>query len=174
MMNNVGVEELNKLMEEVRRQMENFEEDPSKREDEWKKTLDSLIQINNAVKNQGIFSENEQFSEIKPEDLKFILIPYFQGELIQKFMDNRDAKLDLALRFYEEFYKRLNRYEYLTKEVLYKLNKKKESYKSLVKSDDIEKGKKPSMEQMNKERTEKIQMFKFKKALSEQIKVKLF
>jgi transposase len=38
-------------------------------------------------------------------------------EDLQKFMDNRDAKLELALRFYEEFYKRLNRYEYLTKEV---------------------------------------------------------
>ena len=116
-MDNVGIDELSKLMEELRRHMENYEEDPSKREEEWKKTLDSLIQINNVVRSQGIFSENEQFSEIKPEDLKFLLIPYFQGELIQKFMENRDAKLELALRFYEEFYKRLNKYEYITKEV---------------------------------------------------------
>jgi hypothetical protein len=104
-------------MEDARREMESFEEDPSKREEEWKKTLDSLIQINNEVNKEGIFSENEQFSEIKPEDVKYLLIPYFEGELIQKFMENRDAKLEIALKFYEEFYSRLNKYEYLTKEV---------------------------------------------------------
>jgi hypothetical protein len=41
----------------------------------------------------------------------------------------------------------------------------------LTKPEDDEKRKKPNMEQMNKERTEKIQMFKYKKALSEKIKV---
>jgi len=144
--------------------MENFEEDPSKKEDEWKSALDSLIQIQNEVKTEAIFSENETFNEIKPEDLKFLFILYFQGDLIQKFMDNRDAKLELALKFYDEFYKKLDAYEYITKE-------KKESYKSLTKKeDDEEKGNKPNTDQMNKERTEKIQMFRYKKALSEKIK----
>ena len=109
-------------MEIARREMEKYEEDPSKREEDWKKTLDSLIQINNEVIKEGIFSENEEFSEIKPEDIKYILIPFFQGELIQKFMENRTAKLELALRFYDEFYKRLNKYNYLSKEVIYTLN----------------------------------------------------
>ena len=116
-MNNIDMIDLNKNMEEVRRKMEKYEEDPSKKEEEWKNTLENIIKVNNSVKQLGIFSENELFSEIKAEDLKFLLIPYFQGELIQKFMDNRDSKLDLALKFYNEFYKKLEIYEYLTKEV---------------------------------------------------------
>lgn len=54
------------------------------------------------------------------------------------------------------------------------MKKKKEAYKSLIKPDDSEKGKKPTMDQMNKERTEKIQLFKYKKALSEKIKVNMY
>ena len=118
-MNNdsVGISELNLKMEQVRKEMENYEEDPSKREDEWKKTLDSLIQINNDTKKDGVFADNEEFAEIKPEDIKYLLIPFYQGELIQRFMENRESKLDLALRFYDEFYKILNKYSYLAKEV---------------------------------------------------------
>ena len=116
-MNENGITDLNKRMEEARKQMETYEEDPSKKEDEWKNTLDNLIQINNLVTKEAIFSENEQFSEIKPEDVKYVLIPFFQGELIQKFMENREAKLNFALRFYDEFYKKLYKYEYITKEV---------------------------------------------------------
>jgi len=152
-------------MEDVRKKMESFEEDPSKKEDEWKKTLDSLINLNNDIKKDGTFAENESFNEIKPEDLKFLLIPYFQGELMQKFMENRDSKLELALKFYDEFYKKLDSYEYITKE-------KKDIYKCLTKKEDeeSEKEKKVNMEELNKERSEKIQMFKYKKALSEKIK----
>lgn len=116
-MNETNSSELNSKMEQARRQMEDYENDPLKRDEEWKNTLDLLIQINNEVNKEGIFSENEQFSEIKAEDIKYLLIPYFEGEIIQKFSEHRDAKLVLALRFFEEFYHRLNKYEYLTKEV---------------------------------------------------------
>jgi len=129
------------------------------------KELKILIYLQNQVKKEGVFAENETFNEIKPEDLKFLLISYFQGELIQKFMENRDAKLELALKFFDDFYNRLDSYEYLPKE-------KKETYKALTKNDDEdENGKKSNnMDLLNKERSEKIQMFKYKKALSEKIK----
>ena len=72
-----GITELNSRMEDARKQMETYEEDPSKRDDDWKKTLDTLIQINNHITKEAIFSENETFAEIKPEDMKYLLIPFF-------------------------------------------------------------------------------------------------
>ena len=68
-----GITELNSRMEDARKQMETYEEDPSKRDDDWKKTLDTLIQINNHITKEAIFSENETFAEIKPEDMVMII-----------------------------------------------------------------------------------------------------
>ncbi len=82
-------------------------------------------------------------------------------------MENRDLRLEHALKFYEEFYKILDLYAYLTKE-------RKDAYKSLTKSEEEidEKDKmKKAFEQMSLEREEKINQFRYKKALSEKLKV---
>ena len=124
------------------------------------------------VHSNGLFSTNEDFAEVKTEDIKYLLVPYYQSEILQKFMENRDSKLDLSLKFYDEFFKVLDNYAYFHKDKkkLYLILRKKED-------DDAENdkeviGKKPNIEILSASRTEKIIAYKYKKALSERLKVK--
>jgi len=155
--------EMNFKMEKIRKQIDYFEENPDNQVTEWKACLDELSLLFQDVARQQIFSSNEEFSEIKTEDIKFLLIPFYQAELIQKFSEGRPSKLKLALKFYDEFYKILELYNYLTKDRI-------ASYKVLIGKEDIEK-KKPSYEDQSLQRQEKINLYKQKKGLSEKLKV---
>jgi hypothetical protein len=162
-------DELSIEMENLRKTMEKYEEDGgSLSTEQFKNTFNEINEIKKRIFAQGIFSENEDFTEIKTESIKFMLISYYQSELMQKFMENRESTLNFALHFYDEFYKLLDKHNYLVKD-------RKDMYKKLTKKnedeDESNKGK-PSMEEMSKEREEKILAFKYKKILSEKLKVK--
>ena len=91
---------------------------------------------------------------------------------MQKFKENKESNLKFSIHFYEEFFKLLDGHEYFEKE-------RKEQFKNLIKKYKNENGEestenkfKLSLEDMSKEREEKIKLFKYKKALSEKLKVK--
>ncbi len=156
-------------MEKLRKKFEDLENDSEGKIEEVKKLFNEFNNIFIRVRDNQTFSKNEEFSEIKTEDIKYLLIHYYQSELMQKFMENRDVRLEQALKFYEEFYKILNMYSYLSKE-------SKGVYKALTKIDeDDEKDKmKKAFEQMSIDRDEKIRLFKYKKTLSEKLKVIIY
>lgn len=110
--------ELNSRLEKIRHIFEEIQ-DGNLEEQDIKDTLDQLLKIFENVAKLGIFSINEEFNEINTEDLKFLLIPYYQAELIQRFNENRLDKLNFAYKFYEEFFKILDLYKYFSKEVIY-------------------------------------------------------
>lgn len=163
-------EELNYKIEKLRRQVEEFEDESDVENlPKWKATFDELNSVKLKVHQLGIFSENEEFDEIKTEDLKYLLVAFYQAEILQKFMENRETSLKFALHFYSEFFKMLDKYDYLSRE-------KKQAYKKLVKKEDDEeekgaKKKMPSMEELNLERQQKIEGYRYKKNLSEKLKV---
>ena len=160
---------LSQRLETVRRKMEDYEQKgyDKKYEEDWKKLLNELNDIKLKIYKAKIFSDNEEFKDIKTEDIKFMLVAFYQSELIQKFMANRKNILEFALKFYDEFYNLLQTYEYLSKEQVKK-------YKKLTHKDEEEENKKKtpqqSFEEMSQSRTEKIEMYKYKKNLSEKIK----
>ena len=162
-------ESLAKRIELVRRKMEDYDQKgyDKKFEEDWKKLLNELNDIKVKIYKEKIFSDNEEFKDIKTEDIKFMLVAFYQSELIQKFMVNRKNVLEFALKFYDEFFNLLQSYEYLSKEQVKK-------YKKLThKDEEGEKQKKTpqqSFEEMSQNRTEKIEMYKYKKNLSEKLK----
>ena len=162
-------ESLSKRLETVRRKMEDYEQKgyDKKYEEDWKKLLNELNDIKIKVYKEKIFSDNEEFKDIKTEDIKFMLVAFYQSELIQKFMVNRKNILEFALKFYDEFFNLLQSYEYLSKEQVKK-------YKKMTHKDEEEENKKKtpqqSFEEMSQNRTEKIEMYKYKKNLSEKLK----
>jgi hypothetical protein len=159
--------EMNTQMEKLRRRFETLEEESEGKEDEIKNVFNGLNELFIKVREAKIFSDNEEFKDIKTEDIKYLLITYYQSELIQKFMENRLIRLEQGLKFYNEFYKILNMYSYLNKE-------QKDIYKSLTRDDidqkDVDRMK-IAFEQMALDRDEKIRLYKYKKALSEKLKV---
>ena len=163
-------ETLSKRLEFVRKKLEEYNEKgyDKKYEEDWKKLLNELNDIKLKIYKEKIFSDNEEFKDVKTEDIKFMLVAFYQSEFIQKFMINRKNILQFALKFYDEFYKLLVSYDYLSKEQIKKYEKLTE------KSEDGEEKPKKSQQQifeeMSKSRTEKIELYKHKKNLSEKIK----
>lgn len=157
-------------IESIRKKYEEYEEkgyDVSYEED-WKVMLDNLNEIKKRVFQNKVFSDNEEFSDVKTEDIKYMLIAFYQAETIQKFQVSRKKLLRFALTFYNEFYKLLDSYNYLSKE-------QKAQYKVLTRfneegEEEKNKHKKESIEQLSQERNNKIEMYKYKKALSEKLK----
>jgi immunoglobulin-binding protein 1 len=163
-------------IELVRRKIEKFEDEGGPYDqEELKNILNICSKIIKEVHSNGLFSTNEEFNEVKTEDIKYLLVPYYQSDILQKFMENRESKLDLSLKFYDEFFKVLNNYGYFQKE-------KKKLYLNLRKKDDEEVdnesdkdiNKKSNIELVSQNREEKIQAYKYKKALSNRLKVKYF
>lgn len=146
------------------------DEGGSGNEEDLKKMLDDLIKMNIKVSGSHKFSKNEEFKEIKSEDIKFLLIPFYQSEILQRFYENRETRLEQALLFYDEFFKTLKIYDYLDKEKanFYKILRKKNDEE--LNETDQDKIKK-SFEQLSVDREEKIKSYKYKKALSDKIKV---
>ena len=159
-------------IEIVRRRLEKFEVvgGPHDQE-ELKKVLNLCSILEKEVHSNGLFSSNEDFKEVKTEDLKYLLVPYYQSEILQKYMENRDSKLDLSLKFYDEFFKVLDNYGYFHKDKkkLYQILRKIEDDESNTDIDVI--GKKPNMQLQAENRTEKILAYKYKMTLSERLKV---
>ena len=130
-------------IELVRRKLERYEEEGGPYDQEELKNMLNLCSIiMKEVHSNGLFSTNEDFNEVKTEDIKYLLTPYYQSEILQKFMENRDSKLDLSLKFYDEFFKVLDNYGYFHKDKkkLYLILRKKEEDES--ESDKIDIGKK--------------------------------
>jgi hypothetical protein len=159
--------EMNSQMEKLRRKFEILENDYDGKEEEIKKLFNEFNNMFIKVREKQIFSNNEEFSEIKTEDIKFLIIPHYLSELIQKFTENRTIRLEQGLKFYDEFYKILNTYSYLSKE-------QKQVYEKLTQKDEDNEDKsnnKKAFEQMSSEREEKIKNYKYKKTLSDKLKV---
>lgn len=158
-------------LEIIRRKIEEYNEKgyDKKYEDDWKKILNDLNDIKLKIFKEKIFSDNEEFKDIKTEDIKYMLVAYYQSEIIQKFMINRKNILQFALKFYDEFYKLLKSYEYLNKEQIKKYEKitgKDEDGNEITTKKDA----RQSFEEMSQSRTEKIAMYKYKKNLLEKLK----
>lgn len=163
-------ENLAKRIEVIRQKYEEYSEKgyDKKYEDDWKKMLNELNDIKLHIYKEKLFSDNEEFKDVKTEDIKFMLVAFYQSEIIQKFMANRKNILEFALKFYDEFYKLLKSYEYLSKDQITKYEK------MTKKNEEGEENNKKTQQQhfmeMSQNRTEKIEMYKYKKNLSAKLK----
>jgi hypothetical protein len=171
------MEKSNEEIEFVRRRLEKYEEEGGPYDqEELKNMLNLCSKIMKEVYSNGLFSANEDFKEVKTEDIKYLLTPFYQSEILQKFIERRDSMLDLSLKFYDEFFKVLDNYGYFDKDkkklFLILRNKEIEENQNIKVSDnDVNSEKKQSIELMSQNREQKIQAYKQKNALSERLKV---
>jgi len=146
--------------------------------DEILQLYNSLSSIFKEVSSSNTFSLNEDFAEIQTENIKYMQIPYYQSVLIQSIDTTntyeRQKNLNISIQLYDEYYKLLKSYSFISKE-------ENDIYKSLLESiyesqqGDKEKekektGKKGDLLKMTNEREEKIRIYKEKKELNDKIK----
>lgn len=79
-------------------------------------TLEELRKLIVQIQNNNMFSPNEQISEVHTENLKLLMAPYYQADLLFRIMDNRPERVKLAHVFFIEYLRLLNHYGILDKQ----------------------------------------------------------
>ncbi len=77
----------------VEKLYERFLKDQDCDEAHYTEAINLLNVVTNMVKMHGIFSPNEDFSEIKTEHLKYLLVPYYLGDIYGRSMADRKTKV---------------------------------------------------------------------------------
>lgn len=120
--------------------------------------FESLQKIVKQIQSNNIFSPNEEITDIDPQHLPYLLIPYYQADTLFRFMEDRKAKVLLSKDFYIQFLKLMEHYELLDEQ-------QKKIVENAIKPDESEKPQLPP--QMD--RDAKIAALKEKKLLEAKI-----
>ncbi|XP_055383862.1 immunoglobulin-binding protein 1 [Condylostylus longicornis] len=76
-----------------------------------KKCIGLLEDSTRLVNLVGMFSSNENVEEIPTENLEFLLLPFFLGQLVQKLQnEDREATLQASKIYFRDFLKRCDDY----------------------------------------------------------------
>lgn len=168
--------QLGQLVSKINK-IKNEGEYPSK--EDTLKMFDDLVFYMKEVQSQSLFSDNEDFEELQTESIKYMSIPYYQAELLLMIGEDRKKHINLAVLFYDEFFKLLSNYKFISKdelnifknlraEIKEAENVGKENSNSYAPQNQP-KPNKPNMEAMTRDREEKVKEYKAKKALIDSI-----
>eukprot|EP01080_Neovahlkampfia_damariscottae_P007515 gene7515-11839_t len=131
------------------------EEDPSEEgyDDKLKDLLNKFLRIDASVQQMKLFSSNEELEDINTEDIKYITTPYFIGNTLLKIKGKfRIKQIKNSINYFETFIESCKNMKIIEKgdmEYFEKMNGKKKN--------------------MSEERTEKIERFKNKKKIVDQV-----
>lgn len=84
-------------------------------EAQFKETLDGLNQLVERIQSEMVFSSNEELSDIHTENLKLLMIPYYQANVLMRLMENRDENVKKGHTYYLEYLKLMHHYHLLDK-----------------------------------------------------------
>ena len=82
-------------------------------QEHFKETLEKLNKLVESIQKDSIFSSNETFSEIHTENIKLLMIPYYQAEILLRIMENREQNVQKGHVYYLEYLKLMNHYHLL-------------------------------------------------------------
>ena len=81
----------------------------------FKETLEGLNTLVERIQNESVFSANEALSEIHTENIKLLMIPYYQANVLMRLMEDRDTHVRKGHTYYLEYLKLMNHYALLDK-----------------------------------------------------------
>lgn len=109
---------LSEKTERLRKLYCKFEENLDVDKKEYTDAFNLCIQLTDDIRKEGIFSKNEEFKEIPPENYKYLIVPFYHAEICLKFVENRKNVVTFAIKYYQTFFSILKDYEFLSKEVI--------------------------------------------------------
>jgi hypothetical protein len=62
-----------------------------------------------------VFSSNEELSDIHTENIKLLMIPYYQAQVLMRLMEDRDESVKKGHTYFLEYLKLMNHYRLLDK-----------------------------------------------------------
>ena len=67
----------------------------------WLQSLTAVARGERLVEAAGVFSANEEADDVQTNDLRYLLLPFFQGELLAAAQEARQLRLRQALAAYD-------------------------------------------------------------------------
>ena len=80
------------------------------------KTLEELRKLVTDIQRQNIFSDNEELTEVETDNLKLLMAPFYEADVLFRIMENRHEKVQMANVFYIEYLRLLHHYGVLEKD----------------------------------------------------------
>lgn len=77
-------------------------------------TLEGIRKLVIKIQGESLFSINETLDELPTENLKLLMAPFYQADLLYRIMDNRGERIKLAHIFYLEYLRLLSHYGVLS------------------------------------------------------------
>ena len=77
----------------VEKMYNDFLKDENCDEAHYTEAIKLLNIVTGVIKERGLFSPNEDFSEIQTGHLKYLLVPYYLGDIYGRSMDDRKDKV---------------------------------------------------------------------------------
>jgi len=78
-------------------------------------TLENLDKLIEQIQRESLFSSNEELRDIATENLKLLMIPYLQAEVLMHIMENRYERVLKAHTYYLDYLKLMKHYNLLEK-----------------------------------------------------------
>jgi hypothetical protein len=108
--------EMIEKMHELEKQCIGFDNYINCGDEQYIKTLDGLRALVTKVQSESLFSPNEELKEIQTENLKLLMAPFYQADVLFRIMDQRLERVKMAQVFYLEYLKLLRHYDVLDKQ----------------------------------------------------------
>jgi hypothetical protein len=62
----------------------------------YSKTLENLRRLVIKIQRQSLFSPNEEIKEIQTENIKLLMTPYYEADVLFRLMDKRHERVKMA------------------------------------------------------------------------------
>jgi hypothetical protein len=62
-------------------------------DEHYTKTLEGLRQLVTDIQRQNVFSDNEELNEVDTENLKLLMAPFYEADVLFRIMDNRHERV---------------------------------------------------------------------------------
>ena len=85
-------------------------------DEHYLKTLEGLRVLVTNIQRQNIFSDNEELSEVDTDNIKLLMAPFYEADVLFRIMENRMERVQMSHVFYIEYLRLLNHYGVLEKD----------------------------------------------------------
>jgi len=76
-------------------------------------TLESLRLLVVRIQKEHVFSSNEDIKELETDNLRLLLVPYYEAKLLCMIMNDRINRVKLGVDFFIEYLKLMRHYNLL-------------------------------------------------------------
>jgi len=103
------------LFHKCEKEVANYDQYINRDQQNFLATLANLDKLIEQIQRESLFSSNEELRDIATENLKLLMIPYLQAEVLMLIMENRYERVLKAHTYYLDYLKLMKHYCLLEK-----------------------------------------------------------